>query len=73
MDPKKTEDGKIWARERFLAIIKEREYISSRINTSYYDTGKITPFERERIIIAISEENKKLKEEIDSLDKQSRK
>ena len=69
MDPKKTEDGKIWAKERFLEIIQEREYISSRINTSYYEVGKITPFERKRIIIAISEENKKIKEEIDSIGK----
>lgn len=70
MDPQKTDDGKIWARERFLAIIKEREYISSRIHTSYEDVGKITPFERERIIISISEENKKLEEKLEGMSNQ---
>lgn len=67
MDPKKTDDGKIWARERFLTIIKERQFISSRINTSYYDIGKISPFERERIISTIADEDKKTKETIDNM------
>lgn len=72
-DPTKTSDGKIWAKERYLEIIKARQYISSRINTSYYDLGKITPFERDQILRCISDGDKATKEEIDRLRKEHKK
>ena len=72
MDPKKTDDGKIWAKERFLAIIKERHFISSRLNTSYNDVGKISPFERGKIISYIAEEDDKTQKLIDEAKQQRR-
>jgi len=69
MDPQKTDDGKIWAREKFLTIINERHLISKRINTSYIDVGYMSPFERERIVDSIIEEDKNAKEALESLSK----
>lgn len=72
MDPQKTEDGKIWAKEKFLSIIQERQYISKRINTSYSDTGEITPFEREMIIQNIHKEDEQSKEVLENLSNQNK-
>ena len=45
-----TEDGKPYGPERFKTIVKERWLIAKNCNTSYIDTGKLTPIERDYIM-----------------------
>lgn len=65
MDPQLTNDGKPYGPVRFKEIVKERYLISKNINTSYNDTGQITPLERRYIIEFMYEEVKKQKELIE--------
>lgn len=60
-----TNDGKPYGPVRFKEIVKERYLISKNINTSYNDTGQITPLERRYIIEFMYEEVKKQKELIE--------
>lgn len=62
LDPQLTKDGKPWGPERYKAIVKERYFISKSINTSYSDTGNMSPTERELILKYIDEDNKRTKE-----------
>lgn len=67
LDPQLTKDGKPYGPIRLKEIIKERYLISKNINTSYNDTGKITPLERRYILEFMIEEvqaQKELKESI---------
>lgn len=63
MDQQKTKDGKPYGPIRYEEIVKERYIISKTINTSYNDTGKITPLERRYILKYIIDERKKEEEQ----------
>lgn len=70
MDPQLTKDGKPYGPVRYEELVKERYMISKMINTSYGDTGKLTPIERKYIIKYIVDEwNKKVEQEKEQLDK----
>ena len=73
MDPQKTRDGKPYGPIRYEELVKERYLISKIINTSYVDTGKLTPIERKYILNYIIEEFNKEKERFDNLRKQNKK
>lgn len=73
MDPQKTRDGKPYGPIRYEELVKERYLISKIINTSYDDTGKLTPIERKYILNYIIEEFNKEKERFDNLTKQNKK
>lgn len=73
MDPQKTRDGKPYGPIRYEELVKERYLISKIINTSYADTGKLTPIERKYILNYIIEEFNKEKERFDNLTKQNKK
>lgn len=62
-----TSDGKPYGPIRFESLIQERYLISKRTNTSYLDTGKMTPRERTTIVKYILEEIKKENESLQSL------
>lgn len=62
-----TSDGKPYAPIRFENLIQERYLISKRTNTSYLDTGKLTPRERTQIVKYILDEIKKENESLQSL------
>ena len=64
-DPEVDENGQPWKPSQFNEIVKQREYISRNINTSYLDTGRLSPAERVRIIQLIVDENKKTTEYIE--------
>ena len=51
-----TSDGKPYAPIRYRQLVKERYIIARQCNTSYTDTGSITPKEREYIFEFIDEE-----------------
>ena len=70
LDPQLTTDGKPWGPHRYKEIVKERWYISKHTNTSYSDTGNITPLEREYLIEFINEDLKATK---DIIEKSNRK
>ena len=56
LDPLQTTDGKPYSYERYKEIVQERYFISKYINTSYTDTGNITPLERGFLVDFIKEE-----------------
>ena len=62
LDPLLTSDGKPYGPARFKEIVKQRYFISTSINTSYNDLGKITPLERTYILEFIGDELKRSKE-----------
>lgn len=45
-----TSDGRPYAPLRFKQIVEERYQISKHINTSYSDTGNISPTERNYLL-----------------------
>lgn len=45
-----TSDGRLYAPLRFKQIVEERYQISKHINTSYTDTGSISPTERNYLL-----------------------
>ena len=67
LDPQKTRDGKAYGPVRYEELVKERYLISKTINTSYNDTGALTPLERRYILNYIIEEFNKQKEELEKL------
>ena len=70
MDPQLTRDGKPFGPIRYEELVKERYLISKMINTSYRDTGKLTPLERKYIVKYIVDEwNKKAEQEKEQLEK----
>ena len=62
MDPPLTSDGKPYGPSRYKDIVQERYLIAKSINTSYLDTGKITPLEKKYILGFIKEEIDRTKE-----------
>lgn len=62
LDPPLTSDGQPYGQVRYRDIVKERYLISKSTNTSYLDTGKITPLEKNYILSFIKEEIDKTKE-----------
>ena len=65
LDPVKTSDGQLYAPIRYKQLVKERCAISRHCNTSYTDTGNITPKEREYIFEFIKEEVEERKKAYD--------
>lgn len=65
LDPEKTSDGKLYAPIRYKQLVKERYIISRQCNTSYTDTGNITPKEREYIFEFIDKEVEERKKAYD--------
>ena len=55
------------APELFKELVRERYLISKHTNTSYNDTAKITPIERQYIFEFITDELQKQKEAYDKL------
>ena len=45
-----TSDGRLYAPLRFKQIVEERYQISKHTNTSYSDTGNISPTERNYLL-----------------------
>lgn len=64
LDRQWTKDGKPYGPVRYEEIVKERYLISRSINTSYNDTGKLTPLERKYIIGYIIDEAKQREESL---------
>ena len=58
MDQPKTKDGKPYGPVRYEQLVYERYIISKATHTSYLDTGKLTPKEREYIIKYVLDEKK---------------
>lgn len=73
LDPQKTKDGKPYGPERFKQIVKERYLISKHTNSSYFDTGSITPTERDLLLQFISEDLQKTKEAIEKSEEKVKK
>lgn len=61
LDPQLTSDGLPYGPTRYKEIIEERYYISKFMNTSYGDTGKITPTERRYLLTLIKEDQERIK------------
>ena len=69
LDPQTTSDGKPYGPERFREIVNERYFITKHTHTSYLDTGKITPTEKDILIQLINEDNKKRAEDLEKVRK----
>lgn len=68
LDPKYAPDGKSpYGPYRFEQLVRERFLISKHLNTSYPDTGKITPRERAYLISFLEEDGKRQKEQLNAL------
>ena len=59
-------DGTPYGPIRLKEIVKERYIITKHTNTSYLDTGSITPYERGLLIDFIIEDLKQEKEIVDN-------
>ena len=66
LDPQLTKQGKPYGPERYKEIVKERFIITKNVNTSYDDTGKMTPLERRYVLDFIEEDLKRTKEILDN-------
>lgn len=73
LDPPLTKDGNPYGPERYKEIVKERYLISRNIHTSYSDLGNITPLERTYLMQFIADDNKKQRDYINSLGKNTTK
>ena len=67
LDPVQTEEGKPYGPYRYKELVKERYLIAKNINTSYLDTGKMTPVERRYILQFLQEEAQKQKEMLEEI------
>ena len=65
MDPQSTEQGRIYAPQRYKHIAFERYVISKHTNTSYADTAEITPMERRYLLEFIQDDLQREKEMYD--------
>lgn len=65
MGPLLNKDGKPLGPQKFKELVRERYWISKNINTSYGDTGQLTPIEREYLLEFITDEMKKQKDFVD--------
>lgn len=69
----KTEDGEIpYGVYRFNQIIEECYVISKVIHTSYLDLMDISVMEKDKMLEFINEENKRNKEELDKIKRNSK-
>lgn len=73
MDPQLTNDGKPYGPWRYKELVRERYYISKTINTSYSDTGQLTPIEREYILEFIADEIMMAKKKAEEIKAQNKK
>lgn len=64
-DPTLTSSGESYGPTRLKEIVKERYIITKHTNTSYTDTGEITPYERGLLIDFIIEDLKEEKKSIE--------
>ena len=71
MDPPLTEDGQPYGPARYKEIAHERYLISKHTNTSYSDTGNITPIERKYIIEFIVDDLQRQKDAYEKAKQQS--
>lgn len=67
LDPQLTDDGQPYGPTRYKEIVKERYLISKNINTSYNDSGELTPLERTYILQFIMDDMEKQKAAISAL------
>ena len=67
LDPQKTKDGKPYGPIRYEELVRERYLISKTIHTSYTDTGKLTPTERNYILHYMLDEMRQQQEKIKEL------
>lgn len=74
MDPQKAKNGKPYGPVRYEELVRERYLISKTINTSYVETGKLTPIERNYILkYMIDEANKQREQWKEMTEKSNRK
>lgn len=73
LDPQWTNDGKPYGPVRFKEIVKERYLISKHTNTSYGDTGKITPTEKSYLLEFINNDLKRAQEMLKDADQNAKK
>ena len=71
MDPQSTDDGKPYGPARYKEISHERYLISKHTNTSYTDTGEITPIERGYLIEFIIDDLQRQKDAYEKAKQQS--
>ena len=71
LDPELTSDGKPYSIFRLKDIVQERYYISRNMNTSYADTGNITPLERDHLLQFLYDDLKFQSDEINRIKKES--
>lgn len=64
-DPLTAKNGEPYGPYRYHQIVQESYFISKSMNTTYSDTLKMTPLEREYILRFISDEIKKTQEEVE--------
>jgi hypothetical protein len=72
LDPQSTEDGRPYGPTRYKDIAKERYLISKHTNTSYEDTGSITPVERGYILEFLVEDMQRQKEMYDKAQEEAK-
>lgn len=65
LDPQLTKDGKPYGPQRYKQIVKECYYITKNTNTSYSDILKMHPSEREFMLEFITDEMKRMQEQMD--------
>ena len=73
LDPQLTKKGEPYGPKRYKEIVKERYVITKNTNTSYGDTGDITPLERQYLLSFIEEDLKRTKENLEKAKPESRK
>lgn len=65
-------DGRPYGPVRYEELVKERYLISKTINTSYSDTGSMTPTERNYILRYMLDEMKQQEEKLKELKERNR-
>ena len=65
MDPLTTKDGKPYGPVRFKQIVRERYLITKHTNTSYGDTGKMSPTEKDYLLEFINDDLDRAREAIE--------
>jgi diketogulonate reductase-like aldo/keto reductase len=65
LDPQLTKDGKPYGPQRYKQIVKECYYITKNTNTSYSDILMMHPSEREFMLEFITDEMKRMQEQMD--------
>ena len=65
LDPLLTSDNQPYGVKRYKELVKECYLVSKYTNTSYLDTHKMTPVERDYLLEFIGDELKKQKEAYD--------